>query len=141
MLPLIVLPLGLSQAREVSWRLEHVETRTYDRHILLTVFADAEVTDLHVHKMRNKDPESPYHRWVKSRNNYRRITIIDLLMGRFRGAVFRHGRGARKQPIKHPTEMPTSTMALMGRFTSLIGCFPTLMGRFPDFVLRGRFTS
>ena len=62
-------------------------------------------------------------------------------MGLFRGAVFRHGGGARKQPIKQPTEMPTSTMALMGRFPSLMGRFPTLMGRFPDFVLRGRFTS
>ena len=65
--------------------------------------------------------------------------FIDLLMGLFRGAVFHHGWGARKQPIKHPTEMPTSTMALMGRFPSLMGRFPTLMGRFADFVLRGRF--
>ena len=67
--------------------------------------------------------------------------FIDLLMGLFRGAVFRHGGGARKQPIKQPTEMPTSTMALMGRFPSLMARFPTLMGRFADFVLRGRFTS
>ena len=67
--------------------------------------------------------------------------VIDLLMGLFRGAVFRHVGGARKQPIKQPTEMPTSTMALMGRFTSLMGRFPTLMGRFTDFVLRGRFAS
>ena len=67
--------------------------------------------------------------------------IIDLLMGLFRGAVFRHGGGARKQPIKQPTETPTSTLALMGRFTSLMGRFPTLMGRFTNFVLRGRFTS
>ena len=44
------------------------------------------------------------------------LKIIDPLMGLFRGAVFRHGGGARKQPIKQPTEMPTSTMALMGRF-------------------------
>ena len=57
--------------------------------------------------------------------------FIDLSMGLFRGAVFRHGGGARKQPIKQPTEMPTSTMALMGRFLSLMGRFPTLMGRFP----------
>ena len=35
-------------------------------------------------------------------------------MGLFRGAVFRHGGGAQKQPIKQPSEMPTSTMALMG---------------------------
>ena len=67
--------------------------------------------------------------------------LIDLLMGLFRGAVFRHGGGARKQPIKQPTELPTSTMALMGRFSSLMGRFPTLMGRFHDFVERGRFTS
>ena len=67
--------------------------------------------------------------------------IIDLLMGLFRGAVFRHGGGALKQPIKQPTETPTSTLALMGRFPSLMGRFPTLMGRFTDFVVRGRFTS
>ena len=62
-------------------------------------------------------------------------------MGLFRGAVFRHSGGAQKQPIKQPTEMPTSTMALMGRFLSLMGRFPTLMGRFPNFVLWGRFAS
>ena len=56
--------------------------------------------------------------------------LIDLLMGLFRGAVFRHGGGALKQPIKQPTEMPTSTLALMGRFRSLMGRFPTLMGAF-----------
>ena len=61
------------------------------------------------------------------------IQFIDLLVGLFRGAVFRHGEGALKQPIKQPTETPTSTLALMGRFP--------LMGRFTDFVLRGRFTS
>ena len=60
-------------------------------------------------------------------------------MGLFRGAVFRHGGGARKQPIKQPIEMPTSTMALMGCFTSLMGRFPTLMGRLTDFAPRGRF--
>ena len=54
-------------------------------------------------------------------------------MGLFRGAVFRHGGGALKQPIKEPTETPTSTLALMGRFPSLMGRFPTLMGRFTDF--------
>ena len=58
-------------------------------------------------------------------------------MGLFRGAVFRHGRGARKQPIKQPTELPTSTMALMGLFPSLVGRFPTLMGRFPRFYPKG----
>ena len=57
--------------------------------------------------------------------------LIDLLMGLFRGAVFRHGGGALKQPIKEQTETPTSTLALMGRFPSLMGRFPTLMGRFP----------
>ena len=62
-------------------------------------------------------------------------------MGLFRGAVVRHGGGALKQPIKEPTETPTSTLALMGRFPSLVGRFPTLMGRFTDFVPRGRFTS
>ena len=59
-------------------------------------------------------------------------------MGLFRGAVFRHVGGALKQPIKEPTETPTSTLASMGRFPSLMGRFPTLMGRFTDFVLRGR---
>ena len=48
-------------------------------------------------------------------------------MGLFRGAVFRHGGGARKQPIKQPTETPTSTLALMGRFPSLMGRFLTLI--------------
>ena len=67
--------------------------------------------------------------------------FIDLLMGLFRGAVFRHGGGALNQPMKEPTETPTSTLALMGRFPSLMGRFPALMGRFTNFVLRGRFTS
>ena len=53
----------------------------------------------------------------------------DLLMGGFRGAVFR------------PKNSPLSSRPLMGRFPSLMGRFPTLMGRFPDFVLMGRFTS
>ena len=57
-------------------------------------------------------------------------------MGLSRGAVFRHGGGALKQPIKQPTEMPTSTMALMGRFPLLMGRFPSLTGRFTDFVPR-----
>ena len=70
-----------------------------------------------------------------------KIQLIDPLLGLFRGAVFRHGGGARKQPIEQPTDMPTSTMALMGRFPSLMGRFPTLMGRFPDFALMGRFPS
>ena len=67
--------------------------------------------------------------------------VIDLLVGLFRGAVFCHDGSARKQPIKPPTEMPTSTMALMGRFPSLMGRFPTLMERFTDLVPRGCFTS
>ena len=46
--------------------------------------------------------------------------LIDLLMGLFRGSVFRHGGGAQKQPIEQPTETPTSTLALMGRFPSLM---------------------
>ena len=37
------------------------------------------------------------------------IVLIDLLMGLFRGAVFRYGGGALKQPIKEPTETLTST--------------------------------
>ena len=45
--------------------------------------------------------------------------VIDLFMGLFRGAIFHHGGSARKQPVKHLTEMPTSTMALTGRFPSL----------------------
>ena len=64
-----------------------------------------------------------------------REKLIDLLMGLVRGAVFRHGGGAQKQPIKQPTETPTSTLALMGRFPSLMGRFPALMGRFTDFVI------
>ena len=61
--------------------------------------------------------------------------------GPFAGSVSRHGGGAQKQPIKQPTEMPTSTMALMGCFPSLMGRCPTLKGRFPDFRLRGWFAS
>ena len=62
-------------------------------------------------------------------------------MGLFRGAVFRHGGGARKQSIKQPTEMPTRTMALMGRFPLLMGHFRALTGHFLDFILRGRLFS
>ena len=62
-------------------------------------------------------------------------------MGLFGGAVRRHGGGALKQPIEQPTEAPTSTSALMGRFPSLMGRFPASMGRFPDLVLNVRFTS
>ena len=40
---------------------------------------------------------------------------------------------------KQLIEMPTSTMALMGRFPSLMGRCPTLVGRFPNLVLSGRF--
>ena len=36
-----------------------------------------------------------------------------------------------KQPIKQPTEMPTSTMALMGRFPLVNGPFSDLNGAFP----------
>ena len=67
--------------------------------------------------------------------------LIIIIMGLFRGAVFRHGGGARKQPIKQPIETPTSTLALMGRFPTLMGRVPTLMGRFTESVLRGRFPS
>ena len=80
--------------------------------------------------------KGPRHNLDLSRKKF-----MDLLMALFRGAVFRHGGVALKQPIKQPTETPTSTLALMGRFPSLMGRFPTLMGRFTDFVLRGRFTS
>ena len=72
-------------------------------------------------------------------------TFIDLLVGLFRGAVFRHGGGALKQTIKQPIETPTSTLALMGCFPSLMGRFPTLNyiimgpGRFADFVFKGPF--
>ena len=65
--------------------------------------------------------------------------IIDLLMGLFRGAVLGHDGGARKQRIKQPTEMPTSTMALMGRFPSLMGPFSDLNGAFPKFRPKGPF--
>ena len=68
------------------------------------------------------------------------IAFIDLLMGLFRGAVFRHAGGVRKQHIKQPTDMPTSTMALMGRFPSLVGRFH-LNGACPRFHLKGPFTS
>ena len=47
-------------------------------------------------------------------------------MGFVRGAVFRHEGGARKQPLKQPTEMPTSTMALVRPFPLV-----NVPGRFP----------
>ena len=62
--------------------------------------------------------------------------IIDLLMGLFRGAVFRHGGGARKQVIKQPTEVPTSTLALMGRFL-VNGLLSDLNGAFHRFRPKG----
>ena len=67
--------------------------------------------------------------------------VCTLLTGLFRGAVFRHGGGARKQPVKQPTEMPTSTnlKALMGRFPSLMGHFSDLNGAFPRFRPKGPF--
>ena len=37
---------------------------------------------------------------------FKQVKVIDLLMGFFRGAVFRHGGVALKQPIKQPTETP-----------------------------------
>ena len=80
-------------------------------------------------------------RLVSQKNINCAIQGVSTVMGLFRGAVFRHGGCARKQPIKQLTELPTSTMALMGRFPSLLGRFPTLMGLFPDFVLRSRFSS
>ena len=67
------------------------------------------------------------------------LAIIDLLMGLFRGAVFHHGRDARKQPIKQPAEMPTSTMALMGRFPLVNVPFSDLNGAFHRFRLKGLF--
>ena len=81
------------------------------------------------------DGDKAGYRCATEHANPKRTILTDLLMGLFRGAVFGHGEGARKQPIKQPTEMPTSTMALMGRFPSLMGRFPTLMGRFSDFAL------
>ena len=54
--------------------------------------------------------------------------IIDLLMGLFRGAVFRHSGVPENSPL-----------SLMGRFPSLMGRFPTLMGRFPE-CLNGPFS-
>ena len=66
--------------------------------------------------------------------------IIDLLMGLFKGAVFRHGEGALKQPIKQPTETPTSTLALMGGPFSLVnGPFSDLNGAFHRFRPKGQF--
>ena len=56
------------------------------------------------------------------------LHIIDLLMGLFRGAVFRHSRVPENSPL-----------SLMGRFPCLMGRFPTLMGRFPE-CLNGPFS-
>ena len=58
-------------------------------------------------------------------------------MGLFRGAVFRHGGGALKQPIKQPTETPTSTLALP--FSLVNGPFSDLNGAFRRFRPKGPF--
>ena len=60
-------------------------------------------------------------------------------MGLFRGAVFRHGGPARKQPIKQPTEMPTSTHGLNGPFPLVNGPFSDLNRAFPRFPPKGPF--
>ena len=65
--------------------------------------------------------------------------LIDLLMGLFRGAVFHHGGGALKQPINEPTETPTSTLALTGRFPLVNGPFSDLNGAFHRFRPKGPF--
>ena len=57
--------------------------------------------------------------------------FIDLLMGLFRGAVFRHGGGALKQPIKEPTETPANQhLGLNGPFSLVNGPFSDLNGAF-----------
>ena len=55
-------------------------------------------------------------------------SIMDLLLGLFRGAVFHYGGVPQNCPL-----------ALMGRFSSSMGCFSTLMGRFPE-CLTGPFS-
>ena len=46
--------------------------------------------------------------------------FTDLLMGLFRGTLFCHGGGARKQPTKQPTECQSAPWpALVGGFPSL----------------------
>ena len=63
-------------------------------------------------------------------------------MRSFRGAGhFPPWQACRKRPIKQPTATPTRTVAIMGRFPSLMGSFLTLMGRFPKVPLMGRFHS
>ena len=57
--------------------------------------------------------------------------FIDLLMGLFRGAVFRHGGGALKQPIKQATENADQHHGLNGPFPLLNGPFSDLNGAFP----------
>ena len=66
-----------------------------------------------------------------------RAIFIDLLMGLFRGAVFRHGGGALKQPIKQPTDTPTSTFN--GPFSLVNGPFSDLNGAFHRFRPKGPF--
>ena len=60
---------------------------------------------------------------------------MDLLQGLSTGV----GRAGPK--AAHLTEKPTSTMALMGLCTSLLGRLSTLIGRrFTEFALTGRFS-
>ena len=57
------------------------------------------------------------------------LTVIDLLMGLLRGAIFRHGGVPESSPLASMRRFPS----LMGRFPALMGCFPNaLMGRFPS---------
>ena len=58
---------------------------------------------------------------------------IHLLMGPFRGAVFCNGGGARKQPIKQPTENSNQHRGLHGPLPLLNGPFSDLNGAFPQF--------
>ena len=68
-----------------------------------------------------------------------RARFIDLLMGLFRGAVFHHGGGDRKQPIKQPTENSDQHHGLNGPFPLVNGPFSDLNGAFHRFPPKGPF--
>ena len=70
--------------------------------------------------------------WSAFSSFSREISIdFRLNLALFRGAVFRHGAAALKQPIKHPNEtLLTIHLGLNGHFPSLNGPFAKLHGAF-----------
>ena len=67
------------------------------------------------------------------------FNIIDLLMGLFRGAVFRYGGGVLKQPTKGADWNADQHLGLNGPFSLVNGPFSDLNGAFHRFRPNGMF--